>query len=395
LTARHTLTLVALGHFGGPRPIALTIRDIARMAGVSRSTVSLAINDSPKVSEETKRRIQEICEAVDYQPNVMARGLVAKTSRVLCLVFPEISHVFSDYYFSETINGVLEAVTARDYHLLIETAGAAFRSQKTALRLFRAKRMDGALFVGALTTDTYIKELSDRGCPVALINSTLPGAQTVLADNVNGTIAAIEHLARLGHKRVGFIKGLDVVTTGVDRTEGFYRARDRFHLDSDQELVAFGNFSEDSGYEAMKALLSIKKRPTAVFTTNDMMAVGALRAIAEAGLKVPDDIALVGGDDIALARYITPRMTTIRQNMVAIGRLATEMLMDRVEQLAGVKSSRPSANGENAKPGAEPPRPMPPAVEVMGANGVVERMVVPTELIIRESCGYQLGIRRF
>jgi len=149
--------------------IALTIRDIARMAGVSRSTVSLAINDSPKVSEETKRRIMEICDAVDYQPNAMARGLVAKTSKIVCLVIPEISQVFSDYYFSETVNGVLDAVTARGYHLLIETAGEAFRQDKTALRLYRAKRMDGALFVGALTTDTYIVELAEKGCPVVMI----------------------------------------------------------------------------------------------------------------------------------------------------------------------------------------------------------------------------------
>jgi LacI family transcriptional regulator len=366
------------------RVIALTIRDIARMAGVSRSTVSLAINDSPKVSEDTKRRIMEICEAVDYQPNAMARGLVAKISKVACLVIPEISQVFSDYYFSETVNGVLEAVTARGYHLLIETAGRRFREEKIALRLYRAKRMDAVLFVGALTTDSYIIELAEKGCPVVLINSTLPKIPTVLADNVSGAIAAAGHLAGLGHKRVGFIKGLDVVTTGLDRAEGFHRARERFRLDDDPDLIAYGNFSEDSGYEAMKKLLALSPRPTAVFTTNDMMAIGALRAIREAGLRVPQDIALAGGDDIVLARYISPRLTTIRQNMNLIGRLATDMILDSVEQRAGARSSRPDANAEDALP----PTPELLAVERGGeSNGETPRTVVPTQLIIRESCG--------
>lgn len=356
------------------------------MAGVSRSTVSLAINDSPKVSEETKRRIMEICEAVDYQPNVMARGLVAKISRVISIVIPEISNVFSDYYFAETINGVLDAATRRGYHLLMETASQPFREEKTALRLFRAKRMDGALFVGALTTDHYIMELAERGCPVVLVNSTLPGVPTVIADNVAGTISAVEHLARLGHRRVGFIKGLDVVTTGVDRTEGFYRARERFHLDGDAELVAYGNFSQESGYDAMKQLLALERRPTAVFTTNDMMAVGAYRALKEAKLRVPEDIAIVGGDDIALARFLTPELTTIRQNMFLIGALASDALIDTVEERAGLKSSNAQrdGNGDAALP-----------VTVKREPGPAGRIVVPTELIIRESCGYQLGLRKF
>jgi LacI family transcriptional regulator len=355
------------------------------MAGVSRSTVSLAINDSPKVSEETKRRIMEICEAVDYQPNVMARGLVAKTSKVVSIVIPQISNVFSDYYFAETINGVLDAVTRRGYHLLLETASTSFREEKTALRLFRAKRMDGALFVGALTTDHYIMELGERGCPVVLINSVLPGVPTVLADNVGGTIQAVEHLARFGHKRIGFIKGLDEVTTGVDRTEGFYRARERFHLENSPDLVAYGNFSQESGFDAMNQLLSLERRPTAVFTTNDMMAVGAYRAIKQAGLRIPEDIAIVGGDDIALARFLTPELTTIRQNMFLIGALASDRLLDMVEERAGVPSSNPNPGGE----GADLP------VSVKREPGPLGRITVPTDLIIRQSCGYQLGLREF
>jgi len=345
------------------------------MAGVSRSTVSLAINNSPKVNEQTKLRILEICKAVDYQPNMMARGLVAKSTRTLCAVIPPINQVFSHSYFTETLRGIIEACTNRDYHLFITSATESFKSQNTALRLYRAKRMDGALFIGALNTDTYIRELMDKGCPVILINTSIPGLPQVVAENVAGTVKAIEHLASLGHKRIGFIKGLDNVTTSVDRTEGFYQARDRMALDRDRELIAYGNFSERSGYEAMQQLLKAKPRPTAVFTTNDMMAIGAMHAIREVGLRVPEDVAVVGGDDIMMARYITPKLTTIRQDMYQIGKASAELMLD---ELTGVRAAAAEASGNGGAANSE-------------TNGFhTERHVVPTELVVRESCGAQL-----
>lgn len=385
------------------------------MAGVSRSTVSLAINNSPKVNEQTKLRILEICKAVDYQPNMMARGLVAKSTRTLCAVIPPINQVFSHSYFTETLRGIIEACTARDFHLFVTVATESFKQQNSALRLFRAKRMDGALFIGALNTDTYIRELMDKGCPTILVNTSIPGLPQVVADNVTGTLQAMEHLHKLGHKRIGFIKGLDNVTTSVDRTEGFNLSRERFNLDRDRELVAFGNFSEQSGYEAMKQLLSIPKPPTAVFTTNDMMAIGAIQALREAGKSVPKDMAIMGGDDILMARYITPKLTTIRQDMHKIGFIAADLMLEAIVNETrsrssassnGNASSSSNGNGHHAAGAAASALKLASAV---GAVAIAEeedelepvmpiltldRQVVTTELIVRESCGAVASLDR-
>lgn len=331
----------------------LTIRDIANMAGVSRSTISLAINDSPKVKKQTKQRILKIIEDVGYHPNVMARGLVGNKTNVIGLIVPQISHVFADYYFSETVSGVLDEVTQRNYHLLVEAATEQFVQMRSAHRLYEERRIDGLLFVGNLTTDTYILDLCEAGIPICLVNSVLPKLSTVLADNTEGSAEAVAHLYRKGHRRIGLIKGLDNVTTGVDRYYGYQLALARLGIPFDPKLVAFGNFSEESGYEAMRNLLRIQNPPTAVFTTNDMMAIGAMNAIQEKGLSVPGDIAIVGGDDIRLARYFKPSLTTIRQPMYSIGRMATDLLLKLIND---------------------------------DSEGPIKQMV-KTELVVRESCG--------
>ncbi len=332
----------------------LTIRDIARMAGVSRSTVSLALNDSPRISKATKEKVMAIVQKVGYHPNVMARGLVEKQSRVIFVIIPEVFHVFSDYYFSETVSGILDVVTQNGYYLMIEVATSKFKVEKTYYKLFREKRMDGVLFVGNLTNDSYIVDLQNMGCPICLVNSSIPGVSTVIADNVKGAFQATEHLIKLGHRRIGFIKGLDFVTTATDRQIGFKMAMDKYSLPIDRNHIAFGNFHEESGFEAVNKIFNHSEPPTAIFSTNDMMAVGAINALKQKGIKVPEEVAVVGGDDIKLVSYFTPKLTTIRQPMFKIGQLATEALLKIIS----------------------------------GESMDVLEQIVPTKFIIRESCGY-------
>ncbi|MCX7626363.1 MAG: LacI family transcriptional regulator [Candidatus Sumerlaeaceae bacterium] len=329
-----------------------TIRDIAAMAGVSRSTVSLALNDSPKINPKTKAKVMEIIERVGYRPSAIARSLVRQRAGVICVILPQIGHVVSDFYFSESLSGILDVVTAHGYHLVVEMATPEFKSGKKALALYRQRVMDAVLCVGNLTTDTYLIELAEAGCPVILVNSVLGNLPAVIGANRQAAYRAVEHLARLGHTRIGHIRGSEFVTTAIHRTEGYLQAVEDLGLEMSDELLAQGYFDRESGYMATKWLLSHSRRPTAIYSVNDMMAIGAMDAIQEAGLRIPQDIALFGGDDILLTQYVSPKLSTIRQNMYLIGQLACERMFRILESGA--------------------------------ATGLEE---VELELVIRESCG--------
>ncbi|MFH0794623.1 MAG: LacI family DNA-binding transcriptional regulator [bacterium] len=339
--------------YGSKRAKHLTIRDIARLAEVSRSTVSLAINDSPRINAKTKHHVLEIIKKVGYHPNVMARALVEKKSRVISILVPQIDHVFSDFYFSETVSGVLDVGYKQNYRVMLEVATQDFIAKRVYLKLFQEQRIDGMLLVGTLTTDSYIHDLRSAGYPIVLVNSEMEGVSSVVADNVKGTRDAVKYLCQKGHRKFGYIKGLDITTTGLQRDEGFQKAVRELNVEFRQEWIGYGNFSERSGYEAMCAILKSKRHPTAVFATNDMMAIGAIKACHELGLNVPGDIAIIGGDDVLLASYFKPTITTIKQSMYDLGSLATTMLLQIIDHKI-----------------------TPPA-----------RRVIQTELIVRESCG--------
>ncbi len=334
--------------------MALTIRDIARIAKVSRSTVSLALNNSPRINKETKRRVLQIVQELDYHPNAMARALVGKRTQVLSLLVPPIEQVFSDSYFSETVAGVADAAHRAGQGLALDVASDNFVETHGHERLFQERRVDGMLIVGALTTDTWLDGLRERGRPVCLIGTLWEGIASVVADNRGGTERLMDHLVNLGHREIGCIKGLDITTSGQQRDAGFRAALARHDLPHDEALIAYGNFSEESGHEAMRDLLSRARRPRAVYAMNDMMAIGAMRAVREAGLRVPDDIAIAGSDDTALARYVTPALTTVRRPTTEIGSLAVEILLECI----GAGNAAPPTH-----------------------------RVVPTELVVRESCG--------
>ncbi len=331
----------------------LTIRDIAKMAGVSRSTVSLALNDSPRINAKTKERVLKLIDEVGYRPNAMARGLASGQAGMISVVVPPIGHVFSDAYFSEALSGIMDAALESDYRVSIETASVEFVSGNRPERLFRERQTDGLLAVGALTTDAYLAKLYDSGRPVVLVNSELGKVPSVVADNVEGVVAVVHHLASLGHKRIGYIKGLDVTTTGLQRDRGFRTGLKLAGLPFDKALTSFGDFSEESGYRAMGEILGRQSGLTAVFAGNDMMAIGAARRLKEEGIQIGKEIALIGGDDAPLARYVDPPLTTLRQSMYDLGGEAMRMIAKWLRD--GV-----------------PPR---------------SRAVFRTELIVRRSCG--------
>jgi LacI family transcriptional regulator len=338
-----------------------TIRDIARLSGFSRSTVSLVLNGDPRIKPSTRQKVWAVIQKVGYEPNCMARSLARRRSMIAAVVVPKISsHIFSDYYFSESMSGISDTLSAKGYRMIIEMVTENFLRDGMHLRLFRERQIDGMLLVGTLDTDQYVGQVLAGGHTAVLVNSWRPGCSCVVADNLGGAGSVMKHLCALGHRRIGFIGGLNSTTVGLQRDEGYRRGLLECGLPADASLVEYGDFSEQSGYEAARKLLSKKNRPTAVFACNDLMAIGCINCAREMGISVPEGLAVVGADDIALGSYFQPRLTTLHQPMYEIGCLATQVLLDR---LAG-----------------------------FGEWPV--KKVVLTELVIRDSCGHKRDARR-
>lgn len=328
-----------------------TIRDIARQSGFSRSTVSLVLNDSPHVSEETRSKILEVMRQLDYHPSSAARTLAGRKPHTIGVVFPKVSSCFSDCYFADALAGIADAVSERHYQLLLEFATPSYKRHGAFLESFKAKRVEGFLYVGAWDSDTYIREVASGGCPVVLVNSRMEGVPSVLADNASGAYRVIEHLVTLGHKRIGVITSPMNVTTSQDRLDGYRKALSDYGVMPPDELFVAGDFSELGGDAAADILLDRCPEITAIAAANDMMAIGAMNALRSRGYRVPEDVSVVGADDIRLAKYVQPALTTVRTPIQHIGQQAARWLLNMI---AGEES------------------------------GFVEE-VVPTDLVVRRS----------
>ncbi len=302
---------------------------------MSRSTVSLALNDSDKITAKTKERVLEIVRKVGYHPSAIARSLVRQKAGVVCVILPQIDHVVSDFYFSESLSGILEVVTRKGYHLMVEMATPEFKEQRKALSLYRQRAMDGVLCVGNLTTDTYLSDLAEAGCPVVLVNSSLPNLHQVLGANREAAYRAVAHLHSLGHTRIGHIRGSEFVTTAIHRTEGYLRAVRELGLEESDELLAQGYFDQRSGYLATEAAAKPQAAPHGYLQRErhdgDRRDAGDSRG----GAAYPAGYRALGGDDILLAQYVTPKLSTIRQSMYSIGQLACEQLFRILEEKTG------------------------------------------------------------
>lgn len=312
-------------------PREFTIRDIAALAGVSHTTVSLVLNDSSEVGEDTKVRIRALMDSHGFMPNQSARNLKRRSSETILLVLPELGKIATEAYFLDAITGILDRSTANGFHLMIDIATDAFKSEKRALSIFRRRLIDGALCLGMRSDAGFPSELAAAGCPMVLINSSLAGLSQVVGLNAIAAAEAVVYLHSLGHKLIGHIRGPQIVSASADRTAGYKDGLKQCGLPYDDTLVAQGHFDEWSGYEAMMALLERRPRPTAVFCTNDMMAIGAMQAIHRSKLKVPNDISIFGADDIPLDRYVKPKLSTFRQPMKFIGSTACDLLLEYIK----------------------------------------------------------------
>lgn len=305
-----------------------TIKDIARECGVSLSTVSLVLNNNPRISAETRDKVLAAVERHQYQPNVFARSLASKSSRALSVVVPHLNHVFSDVYFGEIVSGIYERASEVGYKVLIDVADPRFVQGQEYLRLLKSRRVDGMLFLGSSIHDTYLQQMASASYPFLLVNHHYPACKLpfVEVDYVAAARLAAEHLIGLGHRRIGLVLG-----TNTHTASDFHRAfvaicRDRGLREQDLPW-ADGSFSESGGLAAAQWLLERRGDLTAFMCGNDKMAIGVIRHLVKSGSRVPADLSVMGVDDLPAARILLPALTTIGLNLYTLGQRSVDNLL--------------------------------------------------------------------
>jgi LacI family transcriptional regulator len=309
----------------------VTIKDVARQAGVSIQTISRVINNRPDVSPQTRKRIQAVIKEMGYQPFTNARGLAAKRTYTLGLVTAD----FSDFWFSQVVTGAEKEAQEHGYGFMLGNSTCDPKDEPKFMRLLTQRHVEGVLFIRANCENEYIHllRLKEFGVPVVTTGHHLPetGLAMVDVDNVGGGLKATEYLISLGHKRIAMLTGPSDWKSVHDRTEGYLLALQNAAIPADQELILNGSWLHRSGYENTKKLLEKGITFTSIFAHNDRIARGAIHALYEAGLKVPEDISVIGYDDIPEAEFSDPPLTTIRQPAAEIGQAATKFLIQMIE----------------------------------------------------------------
>lgn len=310
--------------------MTINIKDIAKKAGVSYATVSRALNNRPGVNEKTRRDIQKLAEEMGYKPNALARGLVTRESRTLGLVIPDITNPF----FPEVARGVEDAASRSGYNVFLCNTNWDAGKENTYVEVLEEKRIDGLVLASVTDDGKTLEGFIRRGTPLVLVNRVLKDIDThyVIIDNIKGGCMVVEYLLELGHTRIAFIGGLPHVEATRERLQGYRLAMSTAGMPVDEELILYDSFKKESGYQNTMRLLAIDPRPTAIFAANDVLALGVIQAIQDAGLRVPDDIAVIGFDDITFASYAEIGLTTIAQPKYVMGEMAAKILIEDIKE---------------------------------------------------------------
>lgn len=330
--------------------MAVTIRDVAERAGVSVATVSRALNQSGPVRDETRERIEAAARALSYRPNTAARSLITRRTGVLGVLLPDLHGEF----FSELIRGIDQTAQAEGYHLLLSSSHDEASELEAGLHGMHG-RVDGLVVMAPMVSSRVLQAMLPANAPVVLLNSADAGAEagSLRIDSYGGAHAVVEHLVGHGHRRIGMISGPAQNFDSEERLRGYRDALEASELELDAELEARGDFTGSGGYRGAVALLRLANPPTAIFAANDAMAIGALSALRDGGIAVPERMALAGFDDVSSTRYMIPSLTSVHASISELGGRA-------VARLAAMLSQ---------------PRPSP------------VHEVLPAAVVLRRSCG--------
>jgi len=314
-----------------------SLKDIARLAGVSETTASKALNNYADVSEETKKRVREIAEQHNYTPNMAARNLALKKSNIIGLVLSDIRETDSNgNIIFRILIGAKNYCADKDFELLIISTDVKKQKSKKLAQLCRERQISGMIIYGLKPGDPYFEEITKSKLPCIAVDIRVKGDHlaTVTTDNVNAVKEVITHLYDKGHRNIAFINGLKEADVSIYREKGYRAVMQELKLPVNEGYIKYADYYEDKAYETAFELLRQNPEITAIFCASDLMALGALRAIKEMGKKIPEEVALVGFDGIQLSDYSSPRLTTVVQDFKEIGRVAAEKLIKMVSNEA-------------------------------------------------------------
>jgi len=306
----------------------VTIHDVARTAGVSPATVSRVLNAPDTVTADLRERVQASMRELDYRPNNQARNLRRRATTVIGLIISDITNPF----FTSMVRGVEDAASAAGYSVVLANADEDLAKEQRYLEVAAAERMAGVLLSPASSTATRIDVLTERGIPIVTIDRRLKSADldSVMVNNHRAAKEATLHLAAQGCRRIAFVAGRLATTTGASRLAGYRAGLKAAGLPADRDLVTNGAFRLDGGRKATQELLNLPERPDGLFVSNNLMTIGAINALDEAGVRFPDDLCLVGFDDMMPALSLRSAITAVSQPTYEIGRQATQLLLRRV-----------------------------------------------------------------
>jgi len=331
----------------------VTIRDVARRAGVSVATAARALGSYGYVRGTTRERVRRAARALDYHPNVIARSMIKGRTHTLAVIVSDNANPF----FAAAVRGIEDVALPHGYGITLCNADEDAAKESMYLRVIRERRVDGLVLSPSGEATPLLRAMIRGGLPVVQIDRRLHGvtADAVVIDNRAGVRAAVEHLLRLGHRRIGMIAGPRRLYTGRERLQAFRTTMRRAGAPVDRDLVVEGDFKAGSAYELVRTFLRMRRRPTALFVANNLMTIGALLGLKEAGVRIPQDMAIVGFDDMEWAPILTPPLTAVAQPGYALGATAAGLLMQRL-----------TTSGDRT-----PPR----------------TVVLQPRLVIRQSCG--------
>jgi LacI family transcriptional regulator len=334
----------------------MNLEDVARKAGVSRSTVSRVINDDPKVSVKTRERVWEVIRRENFTPNPAARALVTRRTEIIGIVIPTVENIFftDNNYFTQILAGASQMARQNDYAMLLWLGELTEDEERLRQSVSNNRLVDGVITASLTHDHPLFKRLLNLGSPLVTIDRPLEyddRISYVSVDNVRAAEEATNHLIRLGRRRIAHITGNLSIADAQDRLQGYKNALTRAGLPVDPELIVPAFFSRQSGYDATRQLLP--RKPDAIFAAGDTIAVGALQAAHEAGMRVPHDLAVVGFDDVDVAAQAFPPLTTVRQPVQGKGAAAAKLLIDLIQ----------------------------------GRVQAPQHILLETELVIRQSCG--------
>ena len=301
---------------------------VAEKAGVSVNTASRAINNKSDINEETKKRMLKVAQELGYVRNGTAVALRTRKTRTIGVVIADNRNPF----YAEVLNGMEEAAREKNYHIILANTQRDYKKEEEAINLLLAKRVDGLLITPVQDRDDDIKNLINANIPFVVVGRDFENIEVdaVYNDEVKGGFLATEYLIKKGHKRIVLINGFLHKSPAKGRMEGYKKALKKYRISLDESLMSVGDINIKDGYERTKQLLEKELNFTAIFAYNDMMAFGAMQAIREKGLRIPEDIGLVGYDDIPFSSLISPALTTIRLKKQDLGVESVKLLFSRI-----------------------------------------------------------------